>query len=47
MYVDDPKTILSTQEARQGKELGVVRHVLWISLILAVAAGVLLYSIYF
>ncbi len=47
MYVDDHKTILSAQEARQGKEMGVVRYVLSISLALAVAAGILLYAIYF
>ena len=42
---DEPKT-LSAQDARQGKELGVMRYVLHISLALAVIAGVILYAIY-
>ena len=42
MNTDDPKT-LSAQEARQGKELGVMRYVLHISLALAVLAGVAIY----
>ena len=41
------RTVLSAQEARQGKELGVMRYVLHISLALAVIAGVILYAIYF
>ena len=41
------KTVLNAQEARQGKELGVVRYVLYISLALSVIAGVVLYAIYF
>ena len=41
------RTVLSAQEARQGKELGVMRYVLHISLALAVIAGVVLYAIYF
>jgi hypothetical protein len=47
MYVDDHKTILNAEEARQGKELGVMRYVLQISLGLSVLAGVILYVIYF
>lgn len=42
----DGKTVLSAQEARQGKELGVMRYVLHISLALAVIAGVVLYAIF-
>jgi len=41
------RTVLSAEEARQGKELGVMRYVLHISLALAVIAGVALYAIYF
>jgi len=41
------RTVLSAEEARQGKELGVMRYVLHISLALAVIAGVVLYAIYF
>ena len=41
------KVILDTQEARQGKELGVMRYVLHISLALAVIAGVVVYAIFF
>jgi hypothetical protein len=40
------KTVLSAQEARQGKELGVMRYVLRISLALAVIAGVVIYAIF-
>jgi len=47
MYIDDHRTILNAEQARQGKELGVVRYVLYISLALAVIAGVVLYRIYF
>ncbi len=43
----DGKTVLSAQEARQGKELGVMRYVLQISLVLAVIAGVVIYAIVF
>jgi hypothetical protein len=46
MYLDDHKTVLNAQEARQGKELGVMRYVLFISLGLAVIAGVVLYVIF-
>ena len=41
------KTVLNAQEARQGKELGVMRYVLHISLALAVIAGIVLYAIFF
>jgi hypothetical protein len=41
------RTVLTAQEARQGKELGVMRYVLHISLALAVIAGVVLYAIFF
>ena len=41
------KVILDAQEARQGKELGVMRYVLHISLALAVIAGVVVYAIFF
>jgi hypothetical protein len=43
----DGRTVLSTDEARQGKELGVMRYVLHISLALCVIAGVVLYAIFF
>ena len=41
------RTVLNAQEARQGKELGVMRYVLQISLALAVIAGVILYAAFF
>ncbi|HEX3754400.1 MAG TPA: hypothetical protein VHV26_04930 [Rhizomicrobium sp.] len=47
MYTDDHKTVLTAEQARQGKELGVMRYVVHISLALAVIAGVILYFIYF
>jgi hypothetical protein len=47
MYADDHKTVLSAEQARGGKELGVMRYVLHISLGLAVVAGVVLYFIFF
>ena len=47
MIVDDPKTVLSAQDARQGKELGVMRYVLQISLALAVIAGIVIFLFYF
>ena len=43
----DGKTVLSAEEARQGRELGVMRYVLHISLALAVIAGVVIYAIFF
>ena len=45
--VRDGKETLTAQEARQGKELGVMRYVLFISLALAVIAGVIIYTIFF
>jgi hypothetical protein len=39
-------TTLSAQQARQGKELGVMRWVLHISLGLCVLAGIVLWTIY-
>ncbi len=47
MATEHGKTVLSAEEARQGKELGVVRYVLHISLALAVIAGVVIYAIFF
>jgi hypothetical protein len=47
MTVDEPKTVLSGQDARQGKELGVMRYVLLTSLALAVIAGIVVYLVYF
>lgn len=46
-HTEDGHTVLSAQEARQGKELGVMRYVLHISLALSVIASVVLYAIYF
>ena len=46
MNIDEPKT-LSAQDARQGKELGVMRYVLEISLGLAVIAGVVIWLAFF
>lgn len=43
---ENGRTVLSAQEARQGKELGVMRYVLTISLSLAVIAGVLVYFVH-
>ena len=40
------KTVLNAQDARQGKELGVMRYVLVISLALACIAGLVLYAIF-
>lgn len=42
----DGRTVLNAEEARQGKELGVMRYVLNISLALAVIAGVVIYAIF-
>jgi hypothetical protein len=47
MATERGRTVLSAEEARQGKELGVVRYVLHISLALAVIAGVVIYAIFF
>jgi hypothetical protein len=46
METQDGKTVLTAQEARQGKELGVMRYVLYISLALSVIAGVVIYTIF-
>jgi hypothetical protein len=40
------KVVLNTREARQGKELGVMRYVMHISLALAVIASVVIYAIF-
>jgi len=47
MATEHGRTVISAQEASQGKELGVVRYVLHISLALAVIAGVVIYAIFF
>ena len=47
MTTENGKTVLNAQEARQGKELGVVRYVLHISLALAVIAGIVIYAVFF
>jgi hypothetical protein len=39
----EQREVLPTQEARQGKELGSVRYVLLVSLVLAVIAGLVIY----
>jgi hypothetical protein len=44
---EDGKTVLNAQEARGGKELGVMRYVLHISLALAVIAGIVIYAVFF
>ena len=44
---ENGRTVLNTQEARGGKELGVMRYVLHISLALAVIAGIVIYAIFF
>lgn len=43
----DGHTELNTEEARQGAETGTVRWVLYISLGLAVLAGIILYFSFF
>ncbi len=43
---ENGKPVLSAQEARQGKELGVMRYVLFISVSLAVIAGILVYFVH-
>jgi hypothetical protein len=47
MTTENGRTVLNTQEARQGKEMGSVRYVLQISLALAVIAGIVVYAIVF
>jgi hypothetical protein len=44
---EDGHTVVSAQDARGGKELGVMRYVLQISLGLAVIAGIVVYTIFF
>jgi hypothetical protein len=46
-HMENGKTVLTGQEAREGKELGVMRYVLGISLGLAVIAGIVIYTIFF
>jgi hypothetical protein len=41
------KVTLDAQDARGGKELGVMRYVLHISLALAVIAGIVIYAVFF
>ena len=41
------KVTLDAQDARGGKELGVMRYVLHISLALAVIAGIVVYAVFF
>jgi hypothetical protein len=47
MHTDDHKTILCAEQARQGKELGVMRYVLMANLVLAVVAGIVIFQSYF
>ena len=47
MHTDEGHVAHNAQEARQGKELGVMRYVLHISLALSVIAGIVLYTIFF
>ena len=47
MATEEGRTVLTTQEARGGKELGSVRYVLHISLALAVIAGIVVYVMVF
>jgi hypothetical protein len=46
MATEDGRVTLDAQNARQGKELGVMRYVLHISLALAVIAGIVVYAIF-
>ncbi|HEY1876257.1 MAG TPA: hypothetical protein VGG66_02265 [Rhizomicrobium sp.] len=43
---ENGKVVLGAQLARQGKELGVTRYVLHISLALTIIAGVVVYAIF-
>jgi len=47
MQTEEGHVVLDAQEARGGKELGVMRYVLHISLALSVVAGIVLYAIFF
>jgi hypothetical protein len=42
---ENGKIVFSAQQTRQGKQLGVMRYVLHISLALAIIAGVVVYAI--
>ena len=46
MATEQGRTVLNAEQARQGKELGVMRYVLHISLALAVIAGIVIYAIF-
>lgn len=46
-HTENGRIVMNAQDARQGKELGVMRYVLHISLALAVIAGVVIYAIFF
>jgi hypothetical protein len=46
MATEHGRTVLNAEQARQGKELGVMRYVLHISLALAVIAGIVIYAIF-
>jgi hypothetical protein len=41
------RRVVPTEDARQGESTGHVRYVLYVSLALAVLAGIALYSVYF
>ena len=43
---DEHSPVLTPQEARQGKELGVMRWVLYVSLGLCVLAAIVLWAIF-
>jgi hypothetical protein len=45
--MENGKVTIDAQDARGGKELGVMRYVLHISLALAVIAGIVIYAIFF
>jgi hypothetical protein len=46
-HTENGKRVLTGQDAREGKELGVMRYVLGISLGLSVIAGIVIYTIFF
>ena len=46
-HTEHGRTVLDAQEARQGKELRVLRYVLDISLALSVIAGVIIWAVFF
>ena len=43
---ENGRVTVTAQDARQGKELGVMRYVLQISLALAVVVGIVIYAIF-